>query len=66
MRLFRLGRMINRLLVLGILVGIVLIIFMWKADDDFVNTIREKIGVPIVEIVDDVANDIVNVEQEEE
>lgn len=51
MRLFRVGRMINRLLLLGILVGCVLLIFMRKADESFLNKVRVKIGAPTIDVV---------------
>ena len=66
MRLFSVRKFINRLLILGILMGIVFLIIIWKSDEDFLNQIREKIGVPIVEVVDNVAQDIVNGSGEKE
>jgi hypothetical protein len=42
--------MINRLLIVGILVGIVFLVFMWKADEEFLNKFRSKMGIPLVEI----------------
>ncbi|PJA48674.1 MAG: hypothetical protein CO170_02020 [candidate division SR1 bacterium CG_4_9_14_3_um_filter_40_9] len=45
MRLFRVGRMIDRILIAGILVGAALLLLFWKADDRFLNKVRQGVGI---------------------
>lgn len=39
--------MIDRILIMGILVWAALLLLFWKADDEFMNKVRERMGISV-------------------